>query len=139
MLKFKEIWARLSSGRYQPTPLRSLKSPLTFTGLPSFVLTISPSSKFGESGLGIRLLRPLSLNSKAISVAKRSSLVFKLILYAIRNPLTPITVAPDLIFSLVGPKSGFHFDSFIFFENPSYSPSLINDKSFLFGTWAESS
>ena len=59
---------------------------------------ISPSSKLSDLRFFLRLLLPSSLISNAMSVAKRLSLVFKLILYAIRNSLQPITVAPANLF-----------------------------------------
>ena len=55
---------------------------------------ISPSSRLSDLGFFLRLLLPSSLISNAMSVAKRLSFVFKLILYAIKNSLHPITVAP---------------------------------------------
>jgi hypothetical protein len=83
------------------------------------------------------LLLPSSLISKAISVARRLSFVFRLILYAIKNSRHPITVAPEKALNSAGPKSGFHCLSFNFFLRPSYSPSLIGIKSLVGLPYAE--
>ena len=122
---------------YQPIALTSLNIPGTFTGDPSLLRTISPSKRFADSGFLILLLLPSSLISKAISVARRLSFVFRLILYAIKNSLHPITVAPEKALNTAGPKSGFHCLSFNFFLRPSYSPSLITARFLLSVFFAE--
>ena len=88
---------------YQPTAFTSLNIPEILTGVPSELRTILPSNRFGDLGLGIRLLLPLSRSSKAISVANLLSLVFKFILYAIKKSLEPIIVAPLLGLNIEGP------------------------------------
>ena len=98
---------------------------------------ISPSKRFDDLGFFFLLLLPASLISNAISVASLLSVVFKLILYAIKNSLHPITVAPADLLNLVGPKSGFQFLSFNFFSRPSYSPSRIEARFSLNGKIAD--
>ena len=74
---------------------------------------------------------PASRTSKAMALARRVDVVLRLILYATKKSLAPITVAPRLASNSAGPKSGFHCGSFIFLKKPSYSPARITDKLFL--------
>ena len=79
--------------------------------------------------------------SKAIAFALLVDVVFRLILYAIKKSLAPIAVAPVFLIVLnsAGPKSGTHLGSFNLFFKPSYSPSLMLAKFFLYFFSAECS
>ena len=99
-----------------------MNKPGSFNGFPFLSFKISP-----VSDPSFLLILPASRISNATAFALLVEVVFKLMLYATRKSRAEIAVAPDFLTDLLnsaGPKSGFHSESFNFFDNPSYSPFL---------------
>src|SRR4051794_31907904 len=127
LVRFIDICVMPYCSMYQPIALTDFREPGTHFGVPSAFITILP-----VMGSPSRTTLPASRTSNAIELARRVEVVLRLILYATRKSLAPMTVAPRLASNSAGPKSGFHSGNFIFRKNPSYSPFLITDRLLLF-------
>lgn len=91
LVKLALTCATLYSSIYQPTACTALQVPGILTGSPYSSVLIFPVKGFPS-----RTTLPVSRTSKAILLAIRVDVVFKLMLYAIRKSRAPITVAPLL-------------------------------------------
>ncbi len=99
-------------------PLTAFNFPGIRTVLPSLSSTFLPLTNF---------TRPASLISKAIALALRVEVEFRLTLYATKKSRAEMAVAPlfaTLSLNFAGPKSGFQSGLVSFLRNPSYSPDL---------------
>ena len=133
-VRFIETWATPYSAMNQPIALTALRVPGVITGWPATSVTSLP-----VRGWPSRLGRPASRTSKAMALARRVEVVFKLTLNATRKSRAPMTVAPLLALKAVGPKSGFHAESFSLRARPSYSPVRMTARFFRLGSgWAAS-
>ena len=106
------------SSMYHPMPFTAFNDPGMRTGFPASSRTAGPvmPSRF--------LMRPASRMSKAMALALRLEVVFKLMLYAMRKSRAPTAVAPVLLawsLNSAGPKSGAP-SSVANLANPSYCP-----------------
>ena len=119
-VRFIETCAMPYSFTNQPIPFTCFNIPGMRTGSPFASKTGLPD---GVPSCVLAL--PCSRTSNATAFARRTDLVFKFTLYAIRKSRTPMTVPPDFSLKTAGPKSGFHSGCFTFSKNPSYSPARI--------------
>ena len=89
LVKLYEICAIPYSSIYQPIPFTALSLPGVLTVLPSLSITFFPVIGFPS-----RFARPFSLISKAMALALRVEVVFKLTLYATKKSRADMAIAP---------------------------------------------
>ena len=123
-VRFSDTWAMPYSSMNQPMAFTALSVPGSQRGLPSASRTTSP-----VSGSPRRCRRPRSRTSKAMALARRVEVVFRLTLYATRKSRAPTAVAPERGLKAAGPKSGAQAGSARRASRPSYSPARTAARS----------
>ncbi len=119
-VRFIEICATPYSSINQPIPFTAFSAPGIITGLPFSSFTIFPVIGFPSL-----FVRPRSRTSKAIALARRVEVVFRLTLNATKKSRAPTAVTPlpaTLSVNSLGPKSGFHSSVIMRSGRASYSP-----------------
>ncbi len=118
---FIDTCAMPYSSMNHPIALVPLSVPGTITGSPFSSMTGLP-----VIGLPVRSGRPFSRTSKAIALARRVEVVFRLKLTAMRKSRAPTATAPEratLSVNSAGPKSGLQSGLTRRSGSASYSPS----------------